>query len=440
MSGWPMRHVISQRVLLPRRCSRRSISKYQPSSQGVVYRLLKDGVSERALKIQQQLLDVAPEHNRLASVTASHLTEMDTTNASTALHLLAQHAGLSMEDKALASPLVEKILGDPKVQPRDVALAAWSLARLAVKDEVVLAALASAVRSSMDELNGQDAAQVAWAFATLQTAQGESLLSDVANSASRRLDDFSPRHVVGVLWALGAARVRNEDYCWAAAAVTESTKANQWVSQDVANFLWAFAVLGCEAPPPLVVIVSCAAELGWRHFQPQELSTCMWAAMTLGRRDPRPAARSSVQRLLQHAARELRDASRVQQLECQHLANVAWALARWQRHCRFSGWPQACKPATVRPVLRALAKEAAPRLSEFGSRELSRFIWALGAESCLHIRLLAPPLLQELRRPKRLRAWDCDELVSVSTALAWAHERLFWEPRAVCLARRSSDS
>merc|ERR550532_1538138 len=109
--------------------------------------------------------------------------------------------------------------------------------------------------------------------------------------------------------------------------------------------------------------------------------------MKLGISDPRPAAHDSVQRLLQHTARQLRAAG-ARGFEPRHCANAAWALARWQRHCRLTGLRQECKPATCRPALRAVATEAVARIGEFTPRELTRLLWAFGSQACLSFELM----------------------------------------------------
>lgn len=65
----------------------------------------------------------------------------------------------------------------------------------------------------------------------------------------------------------------------------------------------------------------------------------MWSAYRLGVRDGRGASVRAVKRMLQHGAREIR-VRQALGFEPRQLMNAAWALARWQRHCRLQGWPQ----------------------------------------------------------------------------------------------------
>merc|ERR1719410_1875865 len=148
--------------------------------------------------------------------------------------------------------------------------------------------------------------------------------------------------------------------------------------------------------------------------------------MNIGVNDDRPVTHVNVQRLLQHAARQVRNAG-ASGFEPRHCTNAAWALARWQRHCRLTGVPQECKPAVCRPALRALAAEAIGMLNKFEVKELSRLLWALGSQSCLQLRLFAPGLVPDFQRCGRLDGLDADELISVVTVFSWMLERAVWE-------------
>merc|ERR1712061_453346 len=85
--------------------------------------------------------------------------------------------------------------------------------------------------------------------------------------------------------------------------------------------------------------------------------------------------------------------------------------------------------ATCRPALRVLAAEAATRFGDMSPHELSRLLWALSSQGCLHFRVVAPTLATDLRQPGRLSSLDVDELISVAYAIAWAFERAVLERR-----------
>ncbi|CAJ1376714.1 unnamed protein product [Effrenium voratum] len=369
---------------------------------GAVYRLLQQGVPKAELQIQKELLSAAfgpdpsasdakfhPDaRRRILAATQRHA--LGAVNASTALHLLAQTSAkgprIAGGNTAEVSDLVLAVVAGA-ASPRDLAVASWAVARLGLASDSALAALENAAKAAAEEMDGQDLANVCWAFATMRPFRNGSdledpLLAQLAEVASHKAHTMSPRHLAIVTWSLAKARVRHEDFCWSAAGAVKSSKAAKWLPQDLANFLWAFAVLRLDRQiAPLDVVAARAAELNWDKFRPQELSIAMWAAYSLGIRDFRGSSALAVKRMLQHAAREIRNHG-AKDFEPQHLMNAAWALARWQRHCRLNGLPQECKDYVCRPALRVLATEAAHHAHHFRAREMSRLVWALASQSC----------------------------------------------------------
>lgn len=418
------------------------ISKHLANETGTVYRLLRQNIPRPQLELQHQLVRAAKLQQGpgpILGVVQNHVQDFHAVNSGTALHLLVQSTqeyrsndGTTMSQmlqavRAECPRLLNRILVDVEKKPRDLATAAWSLAHLAVSHEETLAKLAREVEKAAGHFEGQDVANTMWAFTKLYVRHSRPLLGTLANVAMTHLKDYEPRHLVGAAWALANSRVLHEDYFWIAARIAQETRAKHWGPQDISNFLWAYATLRCEAPPPLESLVSRAAALGWHKFLPRELSITMWAVMTLGIRDSRPSVHSCVQRLLQHTARHLRDV-RPQDFEPQHFTNAAWALSRWQRHCRLFGWPQECKAATCRPALRSLANAAANRTAEFKSAELARFLWALGSQACLHLRVIGPGLVKDLQQPGRLAQFTAEDVCTVVTVLSWMVERAVLEP------------
>ncbi|CAE7493266.1 unnamed protein product [Symbiodinium sp. CCMP2592] len=408
---------------------------------GATYRLLNQGVSKLELQIQSDLLGAAfgkdptsvPDAgatSRILRTVHAWKDKLGAVNASTALHLLAQSSHSTDALPRLHRESAELVLSTVggNAQPRDLAIASWAAARLRLERagcaDTALQALNIAALACAARMDGQDTANIAWAFATMQL-QAEELLTVLAEEASRKLQQFEPKHMVVLTWALAKAKVRSEDFCWAAASETQRSKASKWMPQDISNFLWANAVLRCEAPVPMEILAARAADLHWKQFRPQELSISMWAAYTLGVHGKGPTTRA-VKRMLQHAAREIRT-SGAQDFEPRHIINAAWSLARWQRHCRLMGWPQELKPYVCRPALRVLLGEAAKDLKKFAARELSRLMWAGASQSCLKLRELGPPLLAYVRTSEHAAEFDTDDLVSLVNSLAWMLERLVWE-------------
>ena len=260
---------------------------------GAVYRLLNQGVSKQELQIQKELLGAAfgdsdsggsPEPGSTARILRSvHAWKhkLSAVNASTAMHLLAQSDPSTVPLRSLHRDSLELILSTVggNAQPRDLAIASWAAAKLnlasADSAESALLALNNAIAASAPRLDGQDMANVGWAFATMQLQVSSELLTALGQEASTKLHQFEPKHMVVFTWALAKTKVHLDDFCWAAANEARQSRANKWMPQDISNFLWAFAVLRCEAPAPLEVLAARAAALHWSKFRPQETSQHM---------------------------------------------------------------------------------------------------------------------------------------------------------------------
>lgn len=429
-----------------------AISKHLAHEGGTAYQLLRRGVQGTNLDVQRELLDAGSAAQGaltcLLDVVQRRTSGMDAVNASTALHLLAttsqdrsssssgSSSSIRTSSIVAARELLRCVVGDGAAQPRALAISAWSAAQLRVDGEA-LDSLGDAVVRTRGVFEGQDAANVVWAFATLRPPKHVEVLRAIATKATPLLDQFTPRHLVGIAWGLAVARVQHTEFFAAAAKAAETDKAAHFVPQDVANLLWAYAAARLKTAAPMAALTARTAVLGWDTFAPADTAVAMWAAMSIGVEDRRPATHAHVQRLLHFAARHLRQVG-ASGFEARHLTNAAWALARWQRHCRLHGLRQQCKAALVRPALRALAQESASRFGEFSSNELSRFLWSLGSESCLRLRVLAPGLVVDFRRPSRLAEMDSGEMMTVATALSWSLERAVWERQGVRSGRATS--
>eukprot|EP00927_Polykrikos_kofoidii_P078424 TRINITY_DN75246_c0_g1_i1.p1 TRINITY_DN75246_c0_g1~~TRINITY_DN75246_c0_g1_i1.p1 ORF type:complete len:486 (+),score=61.33 TRINITY_DN75246_c0_g1_i1:157-1614(+) len=480
-----------------------SISKHLANEKGAVYRLLAQGNATRIqLEIQRELIAAAPaaavviakgdegvdavaQGHGVASVTAAiaaaephqqndwpwsvlevvmHRGEkMGSINASTALHLLAHGAN---EDTAIADAssykatairgachdLTARVVADVATKPRNLSIAAWSLARLAFRDDAPLVALATAVCAVAKDFNSQDAANVAWAYARLKSSQPEcqDVLAAIGDRAAEEASIYQSRHIALIAWALASSRLKHQDFYWAVSSTTEASQAAKWSSADLAKLLWSFARVRCDAPPPLEATAARARQFRSELYGLQDVTLLMWAAGTLGATEARPAARMAARQLLDDGATRLRRGGALG-LEARHLTSAAWALSRWQRHCRLTGWRQELKSSTCRAALHTLATVVSTRLADFRGDELARFLWALGSQGCLNLSLLAVPLDADLKqrslsftatfytpvpssgseRNKRGVLLEAEEICTVANALAWTFVHPTYSRRSV---------
>jgi len=193
------------------------ISKHLANETGTVYRLLRQNIPRPQLELQHQLVRAAKLQQGpgpILGVVQNHVQDFHAVNSGTALHLLVQSTqeyrsndGTTMSQmlqavRAECPRLLNRILVDVEKKPRDLATAAWSLARLAVSHEETLAKLAREVEKAAGHFEGQDVANTMWAFTKLYVRHSRPLLGTLANVAMTHLKDYEPRHLVGAAWAL----------------------------------------------------------------------------------------------------------------------------------------------------------------------------------------------------------------------------------------------
>ena len=173
----------------------------------------------------------------------------------------------------------------------------------------------------------------------------------------------------------------------AALCMTESVeevelKAEQYSPQDVGNTLWALATLSWRNDAALASISKRCFDTAVT-FDQQNLSISLWSYATLGYKTMSPAlfeqalwwmlirhafdANSRVfvpavclRNLFHHMTQLITE--RITTFASQGIANVVWALAKFQ-------FQQKC-------LLMTIAEEAPPRLDEFDPQHLSILAWA----------------------------------------------------------------
>ena len=69
--------------------------------------------------------------------------------------------------------------------------------------------MSTAVERRLSNFNPQDAANTAWAFATV-IYRDEKLFAALAPAAERRLSDFNPQNAANTAWAFATVNYRDE--------------------------------------------------------------------------------------------------------------------------------------------------------------------------------------------------------------------------------------
>lgn len=144
---------------------------------------------------------------------------------------------------AAFSPQVREWM--PEFYPMEMALAANAYSRVVVKDPEMFGELAEKISMSMSDLNNQDVATVANAFAKVQAVECRSLFTKLAATVKYRMQEFRSHHLVEVAWAF--SRVRHSESAPLLEAIAshmhEIGNLDRFVAKELVNLLSAFATI-----------------------------------------------------------------------------------------------------------------------------------------------------------------------------------------------------
>ncbi|CAE8651392.1 unnamed protein product [Polarella glacialis] len=239
------------------------------------------------------------------------------TQAVTELHRAAKGLAASRRGDELCSAAgIEQLLAEtlvqewlPQLSPRQLALSAWSLARLAAMAggtaEIELCRpsgrLSAALLDRAAELDAQGVSMVLWALAKLSTDESSPLAGRLALEAARRLLEFAAQGLANCLWACATLRMQH-DHRPLLSAACESTAAVALVAagtpQAAVNVAWALTLLASPGGTALEDAAFSAARGRARELKPPEAAALVWAAAApqepRGREELGPAELSAV--------------------------------------------------------------------------------------------------------------------------------------------------
>ncbi|CAE8735737.1 unnamed protein product [Polarella glacialis] len=177
-------------------------------------------------------------------------------------------------------------------QPLHIANGAWAMAKSGSSVQGALDAIARKSAECMESFTALDLARLAWSWATLLAAGPEQ----------------APEGLMARLWAAAVA------------------KQSEFTAQSMANLAWSFAKLsgaGGALHSPLLSALSAQSRRKLEEFDPQGLSSLVWAVATCTHRD---------EELFLGVG--LRASASTSAFTCQGLANIAWAFAKASVFCQ----------------------------------------------------------------------------------------------------------
>ncbi|CAL1149459.1 unnamed protein product [Cladocopium goreaui] len=196
---------------------------------------------------------------------------------------------------------------------QDLAITAWSWAKLEVRNPQLMGALCGSILAAIEDLGPQNVANTLWAWAAIRYREAPAL-SSMAALAVRRVGEFISQELANCVWAFAKLHFRDEALLKAASV--EAIRRMEESSEDfdamcVASISWAFATLGYWDGKLLEVIGAAVEKRVWR-CKTQELSNLAWAFATLTVRN-----QTSVLNVIAAAA-----CQRINEFELQHITNT----------------------------------------------------------------------------------------------------------------------
>ena len=273
-----------------------------------------------------------------------------------------------------------------KLDARNLATTVYSCAKLNIKDETLMRAIAVETPVKIEGFKSQGLSNIAWAYATLGVYD-KALMDVIAGAAQVKIGGFVPQDLSNTAWAYATLDVYNEALM-SAIAVEAPVKIRLFIPQELSNTAWAYAKLGVYNEA-LMSAIARAAQVKIRRFIPQNLSNTAWAYAALGVYN---------QDLMSAIARAVQ--VKIGGFNSQNLSNTAWAYAKLgvynealmraiavEAQVKIGGfdpqglsntaWAYATLGVYNQDLMSAIAREAQAKIGEFKPQELSNTAWAI---------------------------------------------------------------
>lgn len=281
----------------------------------------------------------------------------------------------------LEAAVGEALAGAAVLAAKDLAQLAWAAAQLGAERgapllrEVAAAALADERRLAL--FAPRDLAGAAWALARCQLAN-RPLLEAVSQAAVARAQEFNAQDLANTSWALAALPFRDLP-ALAALACRSVHIVDDFKQQELASTVWAFATLALPEEHGIVELLGAAAgrvAASADEMEGRSLAGVLWAFATLaptgaGRPPTPPPLEAPLRSML--AAVPPRALELLPGLKPQDVAGIAWSTVTLSLRDA--------------PLLAGLADVALQRVGDFQASEVDMMVWALSRAAC------ASPLL-----------------------------------------------
>lgn len=317
-------------------------------------------------------------------------TQLRAANAAAALQAAARAEG--GPEVLAADPRLGRVLGslmsffspDAGAASKELAIVAWSLARLHCSSELAL--VGPAVLKAIHHFTMQELTSVSWAFAKVAVCYSQ-LWEAISSEVAGRLPEATARELAGVLWSFAKVPQVDEHLCNRICGMA-AVRIQEFASMDVINTLWACSQLPCQNSTfSEAILQDVNSRIGGT---PSELASIAWSMAKSLLQDAPTMEAIAAQAMPQLPAFAPAD-----------LAFIAWSCAK----LRCQEWP----------LLHATASHAAATVTEHNPQTLANLVWAMARIPVSHCPFLASIAAEAWAR---LQEYQTQEIVMTAWAFA----------------------
>ncbi|CAK0827694.1 unnamed protein product, partial [Prorocentrum cordatum] len=427
-----------------------------PPGPEALLRVLREAEATR--HANKRILREAADHKRLLAIVEECGEGLHVLNLCTLLHRLARclsregAAGLQRAQAMQQTPAWAALLALVKQRARDcnnmeLTNCLWALATLEVRGQAEEAVALELLRVSeryLDTFGPRNLALSAWSLAKMGH-RDPSWCRAWSVHVQRKIRDFDPRDMTMVLWAFATVHWRDDAFL-ARFCQEVVAKADDYVgNQDIGNTLWGLATLGYRDEAALAVLDAQCFKRA-EHFDNQNLSISLWSYATLGHKNMN----------LLHFLTQL-VTERIKSFGPQGIANTVWACAKFQfqqkcllmtvaeevlprlddfepQHLAIVAWAYATLEFPCRPLLSALCQAACRKMHIFSPQHMANMTWAMATLAHKDEEYLLVMARRVLQQVGDFNPQECSNLV-------WAFALLVFRDDAAleALSQRSRD-
>lgn len=173
------------------------------------------------------------------------------------------------------------------LSPKDVGIVAWGFASTRYRHTPSLSAIGAMAIEHRELLEPAELANVVWGFATLQFRQGQ-VMHKLASVFTEAADAYQAKEMANVLWSYSSLsyrddhETRTDSPLFTKVGDLLAKRIEDFDAQGLTNLVWSYANILHKAPSSLMQGCACRIDRVWAELKPQEVANALWVFERLG--------------------------------------------------------------------------------------------------------------------------------------------------------------